>query len=125
METIIVYTQVNLVNFLCEKLQSIEGWKVYSEPEGIDAIFNSNEIVRIYYCDIEDTVSPPIKLIKKFSLGIYSISCRDISRIKMILRNINCSNTWIFNNFDNTNYACHDFVSKMDSDKDWDWRVSS
>lgn len=124
METIIIYTDIDLII----KFKNIlEGKKEWSMIENGDLILLNGSkkvtVERIKSQDLYDDYSVPFLDID--SLNIYALHYRNIETIKFLLKIINHENTWINNDFEEKNYTYKELINKIDSDVNWDWRTKT
>ena len=122
METIIIYSDGDLIAMLKSSLDHEKGWTV-SEKDGLVIHDSHNKYSKLELPKpedlYEDNSTPKLDL---NNLKIYALHYSSLEGVKFLLKKLPSKNTWINNDFQEINYSHNDFIGKLEAEKDWDWR---
>lgn len=124
METLIVYTKINLIDKLHSILSDKKDWRLIQD-NGL-SIFNQNgKYIRLELINPEYIFDETIQSSELSMHQTYAFHYRNLEMVKFIIECIDDHNAWINNDFESKNYSYDEFINKMHSNKYWDWRIAN
>ena len=123
METLIIYTKANLIDRLNSVLSNKKGWSLRRDNE-LSIFDNNGKYAKLELINPEEVFDDGVVQDKALSThSIYALHYRNLEMVKLLIKCIDDHDAWINNDFENKNYTYDEFIERVNSDKDWDWRV--